>query len=78
MVMIELSLEEIATAVGGELVVGEATTRVRGNVSTDSRELGAGDIFFAKLGEKDDGHRFLPEAAAAGVALAVDPRPGRT
>ena len=69
--MIELSLEEIATAVGGELVVGEATTRVRGNVSTDSRELGAGDIFFAKLGEKDDGHRFLPEAAAAGVALAV-------
>lgn len=69
--MIELSLEEIATAVGGELVVGEAITRVRGNVSTDSRELGAGDIFFAKLGEKDNGHRFLPEVAAAGVALAV-------
>lgn len=69
--MIELSLGEIATAVGGELVVGENTTRVRGNVSTDSRELGAGDIFFAKLGEKDNGHRFLPEVAAAGVALAV-------
>ena len=69
--MIELSLEEIATAVGGELVVGEAMTKVHGNVSTDSRELGAGDIFFAKLGEKDNGHRFLPEVAAAGVALAV-------
>ena len=69
--MIELSLQEIAAAVEGELVIGNAETRVRGNVSTDSRELGSGDIFFAKLGEKDDGHRFLPEVAAAGVVLAV-------
>ena len=69
--MIELSLQEIAVAVEGELVIGNAETRVRGNVSTDSRELGSGDIFFAKLGEKDDGHRFLPEVAAAGVVLAV-------
>jgi UDP-N-acetylmuramoyl-tripeptide--D-alanyl-D-alanine ligase len=69
--MIELSLSEIATAVNGELVIGESGTRVSGNVSTDSRELGAGDIFFAKLGERDNGHRFLPEVAAAGVALAV-------
>jgi UDP-N-acetylmuramoyl-tripeptide--D-alanyl-D-alanine ligase len=69
--MIELSLQEIAVAVEGELVIGNAETRVSGNVSTDSRELGSGDIFFAKLGEKDDGHRFLPEVAAAGVVLAV-------
>jgi UDP-N-acetylmuramoyl-tripeptide--D-alanyl-D-alanine ligase len=69
--MIELSLQEIAAAVEGELVIGNAETRVSGNVSTDSRELGSGDIFFAKLGEKDDGHRFLPEVAAAGVVLAV-------
>jgi UDP-N-acetylmuramoyl-tripeptide--D-alanyl-D-alanine ligase len=69
--MIELSLQEIAVAVEGELVIGNAETQVRGNVSTDSRELGSGDIFFAKLGEKDDGHRFLPEVAAAGVVLAV-------
>jgi UDP-N-acetylmuramoyl-tripeptide--D-alanyl-D-alanine ligase len=69
--MIELSLQEIAVAVEGELVTGNAETQVRGNVSTDSRELGSGDIFFAKLGEKDDGHRFLPEVAAAGVVLAV-------
>ncbi len=69
--MIELSLSEIATAINGELVIGELSTRVRGSVSTDSRELGAGDIFFAKLGEHDNGHRFLPEVANAGVALAI-------
>ena len=69
--MIELSLSEIATAVSGELVMGEPGTTVSGNVSTDSRELRAGDIFFAKLGENDNGHRFLPEVAAAGVALAI-------
>ena len=69
--MIELSLSEIATAVSGELVMGEPGTTVSGNVSTDSRELGAGDIFFAKLGENDNGHRFLPDVAAVGVALAI-------
>ena len=69
--MIELSLAEIASAVNGELVVGKPSTRVSGNVSTDSRELGAGDIFFAKLGENDDGHRFLSEVQESGVALAV-------
>ena len=69
--MIELSLAEIAAAVAGELVIGDPDFVVSGNVSTDSRELGAGDIFFAKLGENDNGHRFLPDLAAAGAALAV-------
>ena len=69
--MIELSLAEIAAAVAGELVIGDPDVVVSGNVSTDSRELGAGDIFFAKLGENDNGHRFLPDLAAAGAALAV-------
>ncbi len=69
--MIELSLLEITKAIGGELVVGDPGNVVSGKVSTDSRELGEGDIFFAKLGENDDGHRFLPEVQKAGVALAI-------
>ena len=73
--MIELSLGEICTAISGELIVGDPASRVSGNVSTDSRELGPGDIFFAKIGEKDDGHRFLPDVAAAGIALAVVSKP---
>ena len=69
--MIELSLDEIAKAIGGELVVGHPDLLVSGKVSTDSRELGEGDIFFAKLGANDDGHRFLPEVQKAGVAVAI-------
>jgi UDP-N-acetylmuramoyl-tripeptide--D-alanyl-D-alanine ligase len=69
--MIELSLGEIATAIDGQLVQGEASELVSGKVSTDSRELGEGDIFFAKLGEKDDGHRYLRQVQISGVALAI-------
>lgn len=69
--MIELSLEQIARAVEGTIVRGEPIAKVSGFVDTDSRQLGAGDIFFAKIGEKDDGHNYLAEMAAAKLALAV-------
>jgi len=69
--MIELNLGEITAAIDGQLMRGNASELVSGKVSTDSRELGEGDIFFAKLGEKDDGHRYLPEVQAAGVKLAI-------
>ncbi|TVS08053.1 MAG: UDP-N-acetylmuramoyl-tripeptide--D-alanyl-D-alanine ligase [Phycisphaerales bacterium] len=37
----------------------------------DTREVGPGDAFFAFTGATTDGHRFLPQAAEAGAALAV-------
>jgi UDP-N-acetylmuramoyl-tripeptide--D-alanyl-D-alanine ligase len=40
-------------------------------VETDSRLIGAGDIFVAKPGEHSDGHLFVPAAAQAGAALAI-------
>ncbi len=42
-----------------------------GTVTTDSREITRGDVFFAKRGEFDDGHRFAPTAAEQGAALLV-------
>ena len=73
--MIALTLAEIASAVGGvlQLEPTDATpeTVVDGTVTTDSREVGPGDVFFAKRGEFDDGHRFAPAAAAQGAALLV-------
>ena len=42
-----------------------------GTVTTDSREVAAGGVFFAKRGEFDDGHRFAPAAAEQGAALLV-------
>ena len=72
--MIELTLAEIATAVGGKIVVGMPETRVSGNADTDSRALTEGGIFFAKLGEHDDGHRYLEQVAGL-AALAVVSKP---
>ena len=73
--MIELTVSEIAAAVAGELVIGDADAKVFGTVDTDSRNLRRGDIFFAKVGENDDGHRYLPQLAEAGIALAVVSKP---
>lgn len=40
-------------------------------VTTDSRQVQAGDLFVALRGERFDGHQFLPAVAAAGAAAAV-------
>lgn len=72
--MIALTLAEIATAIGGELVSGVHGRVVDGSVETDSRLVGAGSVFFALLGEETDGHRFVPAAAEAGAALVVTER----
>ena len=42
-----------------------------GPVCTDSRQLGAGQLFVPLVGERFDGHGFLPEAAALGAQAAL-------
>ena len=73
--MIALTLAEIAAATSGRIETGatDATpeTVVDGAVTTDSREIGPGDVFVAKRGEFDDGHRFAPSAVEQGAALLV-------
>lgn len=68
--MIELSLAEIAKAIDGEVVIGDPGHTVNGIPDTDSRALAPGGIFFAKLGEHDDGHRYLEQVSSV-AALAV-------
>ena len=69
--MLSLTLGEITTAVNGTLLRGDAQRVVSGSVQTDSRQISEGGIFFAKLGEKEDGHDYLPDALAKGATLAV-------
>lgn len=69
--MLSLTLGEITTAVNGTLLRGDAQRVVSGLVQTDSRQISSGGIFFAKLGEKEDGHDYLPDALAKGATLAV-------
>jgi UDP-N-acetylmuramoyl-tripeptide--D-alanyl-D-alanine ligase len=72
--VIELSLAEIAAAVGGRLS-GDGTVTVTGAVTVDSRGVGPGDLFVALPGERVDGHDFLAAAAGAGAAAALTTRP---
>lgn len=74
--MLALTLRELAHATEGELVVGDPDLLVSGHCDTDSRNIGPGDVFFAKPGEHDDGHRYLESVAeVAAVAFVMEPRP---
>ncbi|HBB38987.1 MAG TPA: UDP-N-acetylmuramoylalanyl-D-glutamate--2,6-diaminopimelate ligase, partial [Candidatus Aquiluna sp.] len=73
--MIELSLAEIAEAVGGTIFRGAEADLVSGVSTTDSRSVEQGGIFFAKVGANDDGHRHLAAAGQAGAALAILQQP---
>jgi UDP-N-acetylmuramoyl-tripeptide--D-alanyl-D-alanine ligase len=77
--VIALTLAEIAAATSGRLELGATDaapeTVVDGAVTTDSREVGTGDVFVAKRGEFDDGHNFAAAAAEQGAALLIVERP---
>lgn len=72
--MIELSLEQICAAVSGKLLSSDPSQLISGTVRTDSRLVESGDIFIAKVGEFDDGHKYLPGIQGL-VALAIVQRP---
>jgi UDP-N-acetylmuramoyl-tripeptide--D-alanyl-D-alanine ligase len=73
--MLSLSLAEIAKAISGEIYRGDPNKEVSGKVETDSRQITAGGIFFAKLGAFEDGHEYVADAHASGAVLAVVSRP---
>jgi len=61
-------LSDVARAVDGRLEGDDAEVR---SVVTDSREIAAGSLFVALLGDRIDGHAFVDEAFAAGAAGAI-------
>jgi UDP-N-acetylmuramoyl-tripeptide--D-alanyl-D-alanine ligase len=65
-----VTLDWLAAACGGSLTGGGAGVRVT-RVGTDSRDLRAGDVFVALVGERFDGHDFVAEAASRGAAAVV-------
>ena len=64
------SLKFVAEACAAELRRGSGETSIQ-RVCTDSRQAQADDLFFAFGGEHFDGHDFLDEVAAKGVAAVV-------
>jgi UDP-N-acetylmuramoyl-tripeptide--D-alanyl-D-alanine ligase len=53
------------------------TTTLRG-VSTDTRQIGAGDLFVALAGERFDAHDFLADAVGKGASALIVAKPERT
>lgn len=69
----DLRIREIAEACGGRLVIQSAVTEETAvdSVVLDSRRLTAGGVFVATVGERVDGHQFIPGVFGAGAALVV-------
>jgi UDP-N-acetylmuramoyl-tripeptide--D-alanyl-D-alanine ligase len=72
--MIPLTLQEIATVVGGA-VDGEPGVVVDGPAFVDSRSPVPGGLFVAVAGEHVDGHAYAARAHEAGAAAVLGTRP---
>lgn len=69
----ELTIKEVAQVCGGRLVLTDRS-RQEGKVSgvvLDSRQVAEGSIFVATVGERVDGHRFIPQVFEQGAALVL-------
>lgn len=67
-----LSIEEIASACGGNLVLqGDIGTNKVSSIVLDSRKVTDGGVFIATLGERVDGHQFISDVYKKGVCLVI-------
>lgn len=64
------TVEELARAVRGRIYGIDPKAWWNG-VSTDSRTIKPGQVFFCLKGERFDGHDFIPEAGMKGMVVAV-------
>lgn len=75
------TLNKIAEVTGGEIIQGDPQTVLR-SISTDTRKIKTGDLFFALTGENFDAHGFLHQAGQAGagglVVSRIDKFPSAT
>ena len=66
------TVDEILKATGGDLLCGDQIrSRKFAKVSIDSRNISAGDLFVAIVGEVHDGHRFANDVVEKGVSGLV-------
>jgi len=65
-----LGADTVLHAIGGVLIHGDPNASFSG-VSTDSRSIEPGELFFALRGEKFDGHHFISEVVRRGGAGVV-------
>ncbi|HWO00246.1 MAG TPA: alanine racemase [Blastocatellia bacterium] len=69
--MDNLTLGQLATITGGNLAAPTFAGQLIGGVTIDSRRIGKNCVFFPLQGRHVNGHEFVVEALANGVAAAV-------
>jgi len=71
--MLTMTLSEIAGVIGARVAgnAGDNEKITINSVSTDTRSIKPGQLFFALKGERHDAHRFAADAAASGAAALV-------
>ncbi|HET6454651.1 MAG TPA: UDP-N-acetylmuramoyl-tripeptide--D-alanyl-D-alanine ligase [Armatimonadota bacterium] len=78
--MEEISVQKVIGAVNGRLLTGDPISTITG-VSTDTRTIKPGELFFALKGENADGHAYVPKAIEAGAGVVISDEsslPGET
>jgi len=65
-----LKASQVATAIGARVLSGNLNTSIHG-ISTDSRSVRRGNIFWAISGDRFNGHDFVPDAIKKGGVGAV-------
>jgi UDP-N-acetylmuramoyl-tripeptide--D-alanyl-D-alanine ligase len=69
--MMTYSLDEVLAGTGGSLRGELSGGHPFPRIARDSREVGAGDLYWVIVGERLDGHEFVASAVEAGAAAAV-------
>lgn len=65
-----LNISRAAAAMGGQVMNCDGDELIR-SVSTDTRTIQEGALFFALRGDRFDGHKFVPGAVDAGAVCCV-------
>jgi murE/murF fusion protein len=65
-----LKASQVARAIGARVLSGDPDTAIHG-ISTDSRSVRRGNIFWALSGDRFNGHDFIPDAIKKGAIGAV-------
>ena len=69
------TLQDVVNATGATAAAAVPDDLIFSSISTDSRQVEAGALFFALRGPRHDGHNFVAEALRLGAAGAVVDHP---
>lgn len=69
--MMPITAQQLAKIIGAMIVAGDPQALAHAGVSTDTRQLSEGCVFFALRGENFDANAFAPHALEQGASIVV-------